>query len=90
VTFFSWATSTVMRCACALPLTCRNVSSRLSLGETVCCTEIRLAMGEPGAGPRPAAAGARRPPLPPPPRLAGLRPLPCWRIGIHASAIVVV
>ena len=92
VTFLSWATSTVVRCVWVVGLACRNVSSRLLAGEgTLCCTEIWLVMGEPGCGgPRPAAAGARRPPRPPPPRLARMRPLPCWRIGIHASAIVVV
>lgn len=36
-----------------------------------------------------ATAGARRPSRPPP-RFVGMRPLPCRRIGIHASAMVVV
>ena len=77
---------------CVVGLTCRNLSSKLSVGEgTWCCTEIRLAMGEPGGGgSRHAAAGARRPPRRPPPRLPGFCPLPCLRIGIHVSAIVVV
>jgi hypothetical protein len=73
MTFLSWATSTVVRCVWVVGLTCRNMSSRLSV-----------------VGPRPAAAGAKRPPRPPPPRLTRLRPLPCWRIGIHASAIVML
>ena len=33
VTFLSWATSTVMRCVCVMRLTCKNVFSRLSVGE---------------------------------------------------------
>jgi len=46
-------------------------------------------MGGPGGGgSRPAVARARRPARRPPHRLAGLRPLPCLRDGIHASAIV--
>ena len=57
---YAWAKSTVVRFAFAVWLTCRNVSSKLSVGEgMLCCTEIRIAMGEPGGGgPRPAAAGA--------------------------------
>ena len=48
-------------------------------------------MGEADGGrPRHAVAEARRPPSPLPTRLTGLRPLPSWRIGIHASAMVVV
>ena len=79
-------------CVCAVGLTCRNASSRLSVGEGMsCCTEIRLAMGDLGGGiPRLVAAGARRPPRHPPRRLAGFRLLPCWWIGIHAPAMVVV
>ena len=50
----------MVRCACVVELTCRNVSGKLSVGKGIlCCTEIWLAMGEPGGGgPRPAAAGA--------------------------------
>jgi len=60
VTFLAWATSTVVRCVGVVGLTFRNVSSKLSVGEGIlCCTEIRLAMGEPGGGgPWSAAAGA--------------------------------
>jgi hypothetical protein len=49
--FLAWATSTVVRCVCGIGLTCRNVSSKLSVGEGIlCCTEIRLATVEPGGG----------------------------------------
>ncbi len=72
-----------------LRFTVRNVLRMSSVAGTPCCIDCRVAMGEPPTmWPRPAAEGVWRPPRPPVPMAACLRPLPRMRIGVHSSAIL--
>ena len=50
LTFIAWAKSAVVRCVCAVELTCKNVSSRLSVGEGMLCCQYRDTARDGGGG----------------------------------------